>query len=415
MEDLFESQDQTKAFFITRDAKGKIRCIDTNWEKEGDGYIIHRTSYQYGGKHTSQPDIEITSGKVKRDARAQTILRFMAICKEYKDKGYKEIDKPAEEYSEKELDSKLPEFTTDANGFAKHMLAKQASKCSKNSIDKVKVWYASRKIDGVRCSFYWDGKKIVTASRGGGDYNYACQHFINNKKFIEFFKKHPKIILDGELYKHGWPLQKISGAARLEKNAVDCDQLEYYIYDVMLPNVPFKVRLRVLDAILKELNLDFNPYRIWEDYELKCQMVPQIPVHGYDNILKIHNEYVEEGWEGVVCRDPDKNYKFGSRGNEMIKFKIYKDSEFLVTDYEEGLRGVEDMVFICQTPNGKLFKAKPMGDRETKEEYVRNFSYKYKNHFATVKYFYYSDGNDEVNGVPLQPCLKAFRDSIDMS
>ena len=93
---------------------------------------------------------------------------------------------------------------------------------------------------------------------------------------------------------------------------------------------------------------------------------------------------------------------------------MYKDAEFLVTGIELGLRGSEDMVFICRTPKGKLFKAKPMGDREQREEYVRNFESKYKNHFATVKFFYYSDGNDEVNGVPLQPCLKAFRSFDDM-
>lgn len=414
MSDLFENIDQNKAFFISRDAKGKIRCIETYFDKVNDGYCIHRFSYQYGGKHTEQPNITITQGKVKRDTYAQTLLRFNAICKEYRDKGYKEIDKEAEQYTEEELDKILPEYTEDANGFKKHMLAKQASKVAKKTIDGVKIWYASRKIDGVRNSFYLRDGEIHSASRGGGNYDYATSHFRENPQFIAFFKKHPGIVLDGELYKHGWPLQKISGAARLEKNAVDCDKLEYYIYDVMIPNVTFATRLKVLNAIQKELNLGFDPDREWKEGELQCQMVPQVPVHGYDNIMKLHNQYVSEGWEGVVVRDPTKAYKFGHRGNEMIKFKMYKDAEFLVTGIELGLRGSEDMVFICRTPKGKLFKAKPMGDREQREEYVRNFESKYKNHFATVKFFYYSDGNDEVNGVPLQPCLKAFRSFDDM-
>ena len=98
-------------------------------------------------------------------------------------------------------------------------------------------------------------------------------------------------------------------------------------------------------------------------------------------------------------------------------YNAYMDAFPLVRDYQNYCKPVSytHLDVYKRQPNGKLFKAKPMGDRETKEEYVRNFSYKYKNHFATVKYFYYSDGNDEVNGVPLQPCLKAFRDSIDMS
>mgnify|MGYP003559931836 CR=1 FL=1 len=109
MSDLFENIDQNKAFFISRDAKGKIRCIETYFDKVNDGYCIHRFSYQYGGKHTEQPSITITQGKVKRDTYAQTLLRFNAICKEYRDKGYKEIDKEAEQYTEEELD-KIKEF-----------------------------------------------------------------------------------------------------------------------------------------------------------------------------------------------------------------------------------------------------------------------------------------------------------------
>ena len=415
MQDLFESQEQTQCWLISRDAKGKIRCIDIHFTKEDDGtFIIHRTSFQYQGKRTIQPDIAITQGKVKRDTHAQTILQFMSLIKSYKDKGYKEIEKDPDTYTEEKLNSILPEFTTDANGFKKHMLAKQADKVSRKSIDKVKFWYASRKIDGVRASFYWDGNKIRTASRGGEHYDNACAHFIENPKLIEYFKNHPDVVLDGELYKHGKSLQQISGAARMEKNACDCDWLQYYIYDIMDPEKPFKERVIDLVSLAKELKIGFDPYHQFNKGDLQMQIVPQVKVTGYDNIMALHNKYVEEGWEGVVVRDPDSLYKFGARGNSMIKFKKYRDSEFLVTGWREGLRGVEDMVFICETPHGKTFFAKPMGDRATKEEYVENFDAKYKNQMATVKFFYYSDGNDEVNGVPLQPCLKAFRGKEDM-
>ncbi len=182
----------------------------------------------------------------------------------------------------------------------------------------------------------------------------------------------------------------------------------------MLPDKTFYDRLQILNEIKEELNLGFDPYKEWNNGELQLQMVPQEKVSGYDNIMELHNKYVEEGWEGVVIRNPDKVYGFGKRTNDMIKIKRYKDSEFSVIGYELGLRGIEDMVFICETPNGKPFKAKPMGDKLTKEEYVENFDSKYKGNVATVKYFYYSNGNDEVNGVPLQPCLIAFRDKNDL-
>lgn len=256
----------------------------------------------------------------------------------------------------------------------------------------------------VRASFYWDGNKIRTASRGGEHYDNACTHFIENPKLIEYFKNHPDVVLDGELYKHGKSLQQISGAARLEKNAYDCDWLQYYIYDIMDPNKVFRERIKDLVSLAKELKIGFDPYRHFEEGELQMQIVPQVKVTGYDNIMALHNKYVEEGWEGVVVRDPDAVYKFGARGNAMIKFKMYKDDCFKVIGIEPGLRGAEDMVFILETKSGITFKAKPLGDRATKQEYWDNFESKYKGHIGECKFFYYSD-----EGVPLQPAFKAFR------
>ncbi len=397
-------------YLTKRDSNGKIRCAHLELEEsiENEKYIIHRTTYQYGGKHTSQPDIIITEGKAKRSPLAQAILQYNAKLKEYKDKGYKDLNKDPEEYSVSEINEILPEVNTDSNGFAKHMLAKSSDKVKQASIDKVKYWFASRKIDGVRCSFYWNGKKILTASRGGSTYEYSTQHITQNLKFIEFFKKHPDYVLDGELYKHGKQLQEISGAARLEKNAVDCDWLEYYIYDIMLPNVTFYDRLQVLKEIKEELNLSFNPYKEWRENDLQVQMVPQEKVSGYDAIMDLHNKYVEEGWEGVVIRNPEKTYGFGKRTNDMIKLKMYRDDCFLVTGIEAGLRGYEDMVFILITSDGKLFKAKPLGDKETKKDYWYNFDDKYKNHIGECKFFNYSK-----DGIPMQPAFKAFRFDIE--
>ena len=388
---------------ISRDSKGKIRVVEISyqWEDDYNGFVIRRHTYQYGGKVTDQPEIVITKGKAKRTVTEQARLEYNSHIKKYQDKGYKLLEKDINTYSLEDLNKILPEFTTDANGFQKHMLAKQADKVSSSTFEK--EWYASRKIDGTRCSFYYKDGVIKTASRGGGDYDPACQHFINNEKLISFFENHPDYILDGELYKHGKSLQQISGAARLEKNAYDCDWLEYYIYDVMIPNMPFKDRLEILEEIKEELGLEFNPERIWKEGELQMQMVPQVKVSGWLNIKNLHDKYVSEGWEGVVIRDPSKNYKFGGRGNEMIKVKMYQDSEFLVTGISEGLRD-EDLCFTCVTEDGKEFKAKPMGSRELKQAYRNNLD-QIIGKMATVKFFYYSD-----DGTPLQPVLKCIRD-----
>lgn len=394
---------------VTKDNKGKTRVVEISyeWDDAQHGFVIRRKTYQYGGKVTVQPEIWIYKGKVKRTVSEQARLEYNSHLKKYTDKGYKllpssiKIDNAVA--VEAFVEEHLGNGVTDSNGFKKHMLAKQADKVATSVFDKIKYWYGSRKIDGVRCSFYWKDGEVRTASRGGGDYDASTSFMRHNPKLIQFFEEHPDIVLDGELYKHGKSLQQISGAARLEKDTAGMDWLEYYIYDVMDSTKTFEERLDILHDITDELNLGFNPEREWDDRELKFQIVPQETVVGWANIQKLHDKYVGEGFEGIVIRDPSKVYNFGGRTNAMIKVKMYKDAEFEIVGYSEGLRP-EDMVFVCKTKEGKEFEAKPMGPRELKWEYLDRMD-EIIGKMATVKYFYLSD-----EGCPLQPVLKCIRD-----
>lgn len=391
---------------ITKDSKGKIRVAEVSceWDDVEKCYTIRRNTYQYGGKITVQPEIYITKGKVKRTIAQQAELEFNSHVKKYLDKGYKEIEGSIDQYTKTQLDAFLPEHTTDANGFKKHMLAKDFNKVATSVFDKIKVWYGSRKIDGVRCSFYWKDGEVKSASRGGGDYNFSTSHLRNHPKLIEFLKNNPEIVFDGELYCHGYSLQALSGLARTEKDeGKDCSVLEYYIYDIMIPDMPFSDRLYKLDEIQEALELGFEPNKEWGDKDLKFQMVPQVEVSGWASIKKLHNQYVAEGFEGIVVRNPDKPYGFGKRTNDMIKVKEYQDAEFEITGLSEGLRD-EDMCFTCITDKGIEFKAKPMGNRELKQQYRENLD-NLIGKMATVKFFYYSE-----EGTPLQPVLKCIRD-----
>ena len=122
----------------------------------------------------------------------------------------------------------------------------------------------------------------------------------------------------------------------------------------------------------------------------------------------LHDQYVSEGFEGLVIRDPSKPYKPNGRTNDMIKIKQYLDDTFKVVDFQLGLRGSEDMCFICEMEDGRTFKAMPLGDRSVKDEYVKNFDTKYKNHLGDCKYFEYSD-----EGIPCQPKFLAFRFDLE--
>lgn len=414
MSDLFSPQipDKRTNYLISRDTKGKIRIAIISYElikeKNNRYFIIHRVSGQLRGKRTNQPDIIVDRGKATRNLWQQADLQINHLVKEKKDKGYREIEKDPDEYQLSELETILGGIVTGQNGVPKPMLAKQVDKVTNTKIFD-KEWIASRKIDGLRCLIYMDDNgELHTASRGAMNYDTAMHDILEHPDLIKIFKENPGLIMDGEAYHHFWSLQQLNSIARTQKTAVDYDVLQFYWYDIVDVNSTFDERLSFMKDIQDQLHLVFEPEREFKEGELRIQFVPQISVTGYDNMLKLHNQYVSEGWEGLVIRDPDKVYRPNGRTNDMIKIKVYKSEDFLVINYELGLRGSEDMVFVCQMKNGKTFKAKPLGDRAQKEEYVENFDSLYKNHMGECKFFYYSD-----DGTPLQPAFKAFRDDLE--
>lgn len=398
-------------FLLGKSTNGRFRFAevftDEDWHDDVKGYTIQRSYGQVQGKTTLSPTIVVDRTKQKRNWKEQYTLQFNSEVKKFLDKGYKEVEKHPNEYTEEELSALYGEVTTNQYGIIKPMLAKQADKVTNRKIYD-KEWIASRKVDGTRCLLYYNPEddSIHSASRGGEHYDAATTHLREDPELLEVFRNMPHLILDGELYKHGKSLQQISGAARMEKNAYDCDWLEYYVYDIIDledMNKSAKDRIKLLQSIQQSYGWGFNPYREWKKGELQIQIVPQVYISGWEAMEELHAQYVEEGFEGLVIRNPDRPYKPNGRTNDMIKIKMYKDDEFEITGLSEGLRE-EDMCFTLVTADGLEFKAKPMGTRELKQQYREDLD-QLIGKMATVKYFYLSDEN-----VPLQPVLKCIRD-----
>lgn len=396
--------------FISRDSKGKLRVVElsADWCDEEHAFGIYKTTYQYGGKRTEQPTTYVRCGKAARTVREQLELEYKSNMKKYLDKGYKQLARPIDEYSEQELQEIIGDVRTGQDGVPKPQLAKQADKITNLKIFDKKYW-GSRKIDGLRCLIYLgEDNKLHTSSRGATNYDSAMCEILTHPVLIKLFKDNPGLIMDGECYKHGYSLQQLNSIARTQKTAVDYSILQFYWYDIVDINSTTTERINKINKLAKDLNLDFNPERQFKEGELRIQLVPHVEVSGWNNIESLHNQYVSEGWEGLVIRLQSSTYGPNKRTNDWIKVKMYKDDCFKVIGIEGGLRGSEDMVFILTTDDGKTFKAKPFGDREQKQEYWDNFDEKYKGHIGECKFFYYSD-----DGVPLQPSFKAFRWDID--
>lgn len=387
-----------------------VECNE-EWNDEKKGYIIQRSYGQVQGKNTLSPEIIVDKTKQKRNWREQYTLQFNSEVKKFLDKGYIEVDKHPNEYEVSELEELFGDVKTNQYGVIKPQLAKQSEKVTNTKIFDNK-WMISKKLDGVKALFYYKDGKVLTASRGGEDYNVSTTHIRTYKPLVEFFKENPNVILDGELFVRGKSLQQISGAARMEKNAYDNEWLQYWVYDCYHIDKPEMIASDRQNFLINVLNHRFGIFiysSVEHDNLTDCvRLLHQDIVSGWDNMINYHNQFVGEGFEGAVIKDPSKPYKPGSRGNQLIKIKMYQSEDFKVIDYELGLRGSEDMTFICELEDGRTFKAMPVGNREVKEEYVENFDSKYRGHKAECTFFNYSD-----DGVPTQPRMRVFRFDLE--
>ena len=402
-------------YLLGKASTGKMRYAvvecDEEWHEPEHGYIIQRSYGQVQGKNTLSPTIIVDKTKQKRNWKEQYTLQFNSEVKKFLDKGYVEVDKHPNEYSSAELEAIFGDVKTNQYGVIKPQLAKQADKVTNTKIFD-KEWLISRKLDGVKALFYYKDGVIHTASRGGEDYDAATTHLREDLKLLKFFEAHPTVILDGELFVRGKTLQQISGAARMEKNAYDCDWLQYWVYDCYDSSNVDMIASDRYKFLMLELcdNCDIPMYLTIEDddHNVPIRLLLHEYVEGWDNMKKLHDKWVAEGFEGAVITDPSKPYKPGSRCNNLIKIKQYKSEDFTVVGYKLGLRGSEDMTFTCALEDGRTFEAMPVGDRATKAEYVKSFDNKYRGHKAECTFFNYSD-----DGIPTQPKLRIFRFDLE--
>ena len=334
-----------------------------------------------------QPVHRITKGKVKRTIEEQRDLEYNSMLKKYLDKGYKKLDEIglSEPFTEDEI-VKAIGSATDAKGAPKPMLCKKYEDVKTTELDK--DWFISRKYDGLRCAVYFKDGQIHSSSRGGSDYDLACSYIFDDPCIKKIFETYPDIILDAEIYKHGWNLQKISGLCRLEEDNEEHKDLYLECYDLMDESKTVEERLQIIKE-LKELTKGSTKIEFAEHY----------PVKGLNNMMAYHNQFIKEGFEGAVIRKAKSMYKFGSRSSNWLKIKVMNDDDYVITGITEGLRD-EDFVFNLVTNDGKPFEAKPTGTREQRQEYRNNLT-NIIGKKGTVKHFGFTP-----DGIPNLPIFK---------
>ena len=182
--------------------------------------------------------------------------------------------------------------------------------------------YIQPKLDGVRCLFTKDGA-----------YSRTGKKFMNlahiELALISFFKQNPDVVLDGELYNHKLKndFEKIISLVRKQKPTAD-DRLnaqhlvQFHVYDyfdgVMYDS--YKTRMQQLACS--------------DIYDAQIKHVPTLLVDTYSYARQLHEEFLEDGYEGSIIR-LNGLYKHG-RSYDLMKFKDFSDAEATIVGYELG-------------------------------------------------------------------------------
>lgn len=336
------------------------------WNNGNLIYIAHSTTVD-GSEviHTEQ----VPAGLAGRTLEEQVQSRINSRVNRQRDKGYVDT-----------LSEALNKPLTNMLDQPPPMLAKK--------LDQLSSW-AGRyimqpKLDGFRCMITRVEDRIMAYTRGGKELD-AIVHITS-----AFNQTLPEdVLIDGELYCHGVPLQTIASLAKRKQSGTL--SLQYYVYDSVSPQ-PFESRYEDAQDAVNNANSDF------------LVMVPNEFVTTRDEMWAAFAKYRSNGYEGGMLRSLTLPYESGARSSGLIKVKAREDDEFLVIDVVPGSDGLG--ILVCQMISGKQFKTLAPGNHDQKRNILLEKE-KYIGRHVTVEY-----ANLTTDGIPFHGVATRFKEEI---
>jgi DNA ligase-1 len=197
------------------------------------------------------------------------------------------------------------------------------------------------KYDGLRA--LWDGTKLI--SRGNKVYD--VKHISD-----AIIAMGVDGMLDGELYTHGVPLQILNSWVKKPKE--ESLLLEYHVYDKPGPGTWLE-RNGLLSTI---------------QFVGPIKLVETTFVYTMDDLVRYHDQFVSDGFEGAIIRNHSGLYEFGKRSRDLLKWKNSEDAEFKIVDMTTGTGKYANVpIFKCKNDvNELMFDVVPTGTMEARLE-----------------------------------------------
>lgn len=251
---------------------------------------------------------------------------------------------------------------------------------------------AQPKLDGDRCMAYWvedkDGSQIELLSRGGKVYDIPHITDALAKMLPEGF------VVDGEVYKHGVPLQRINSLIKKHREVDDeefpegSESLEFHIYDGFYlgeEKTPWEERQKTLEELLAD------DWRAYENGPIKKVMTEEL--NSEEEVRAIEKKFVKAGFEGAIIRLKEGVYLWGHRSSDLLKVKSFKEKEFEIVGHYYGTgRAAKAVIWKCLQEEGLEFNVVPMGTMKQREKWGTNPE-KYYEKMLKVKFWNRTEDN----------------------
>jgi hypothetical protein len=289
------------------------------------------------------------------------------------------------------LDLHLPKFNTHEDGNFIPMLCKTLKD---NKPFEKHTYFGQWKINGERCIIkanqtddLFQPIKLRYRSREGVDWtdklSYLDEYLLPklSNEIIELMIEEG-VGLDGELYLPGYTINQINSFIK-NTELPQHYQLQYWLYDLCIDN---------MSAILRNNKLCSNFYSnlalptITKEQHLnnteRLVLLPRYEVKDIEQATILRDEFITNGFEGLVIRDDKAEYQFGGkRNNAMLKFKRKEDGKFLIVDIvPEGKRTNLPKFILRNDINDELFECtinKPQLEQElilaNKDKYIGKY------------------------------------------
>ncbi len=321
----------------------------------------------------------------KMQINDKTISQGKNIGKSNETSAYEQAVSEANSNWKKQIDKGYSETKSKSGATINGTMLAQNFK--NRSHDIIYPAYTQPKLNGIRClAKNVGGKTVKYYSKNGKSLDAFLGHLTESLLSITS----PGEVVDGELYKHDWSFQQIaSHSKRLQPTS---SQLEFWVFDMVKVGETFEQSYYILlDRLQKDLPL--------------IKLVRCDAVANADGVKIRHDQYVKEGYEGVIVRNAGGLYRIGYRSSDIQKYKEFEDKEFPIMDGHEGT-GQEDgcVIFECMAENGEIFSVRPKGSRDKRQRWWKDL-YNIVGKQLTVRFQERSDG-----GIPIFPVGIAIRD-----